>query len=287
MRDIAICIPGYNRPNYLEWTLRRARKDFPEAELVVSDDGSPQDMSGVRDMALCRWIQQSENIGPFPNFRAAMLGGARKYCLYLANDDYLLPEQVAAGIEYLEHHPGVVCYYAPCQLYDEIEQKIAWDAFYPAEDKTYHKAEDLWNFVIHKHVWPEHAIWRREGLEDILQPRVRAYWAFLDLANAFAKGPVHFAKKPYYRNLTQHPIGTRVKLGDRQCLTLFDEYRSGLEVLAYRLFKDRLTPELKVNLNAMIQYFINLRIDVARTLLERQAEQREADSYGERLAICA
>ena len=192
-----------------------------------------------------------------------------------------------AGIEFLEAHPNVVCYFAPCQLYDEVAQKVAWNAFYVAEDKTYEDPAELWNFIIHSHVWPEHAIWRREALERILQPRIRAYWAFVDLAHAFEHGPVHFASEPYYRNITHHPMGFRSKLGDRQCLTDFDEYRSGLENLAYDLFKDRLNPELKVKLNQMINAFIAARIGVAHNLLKLQGRNEEASSYEKRLAICA
>jgi hypothetical protein len=116
---------------------------------------------------------------------------------------------------------------------------------------------------------------------------MRAYWAFIDLAHAFAKGPVHFAREPYYRNITNHPIGHRTKLGDRQCLTDFDEYRSGLEILAYELFKNHLNVDLKGKLNQMINAFIAARIDVAKRLLVAQGQHAEAETYEKRLAICA
>ena len=200
---------------------------------------------------------------------------------------YSQSEGTLPGCDYLEVHPDVICYYAPCQLYDEVAQAVNWNAFYVAKDETFEKPDALWNFLIQSHVWPEHAIWRREGLEAILQPRLRAYWAFIDLAHAFAQGPVHFASEPFYRNITNHPIGHRVKLGDRQCLTDFDEYRGGLEILAYELFKGHLTPELKAKLNAMINHFIAMRIGVAHKLLTMQGEASEAESYQKRLAICA
>jgi hypothetical protein len=82
-------------------------------------------------------------------------------------------------------------------------------------------------------------------------------------------------------------VGHRVKLGDRQCLTDFDEYRGGLEILAYELFKNHLTPELKQKLNAMINHFIAMRIGVAHKLLTLQGQAEEAASYEKRLAICA
>ena len=285
---LSICVPTWNRFPFLRWTLAKTLADFPDAEIVVSDNCSTDDTRTTQTMSgRIKYVCQDQNIGAFPNLRAALLEGTQKYVCYLGDDDYLLPDRVQAGIDFLEEHAGVVCYFAPCQLWDEVAQQVNWNAFYVAEDKTFHDPIMLWNFIIQSHVWPEHAIWRREGLEDILKPRVRAYWAFIDLAHAFAKGPVHFASQPYYRNITNHPVGWRSKLGDEQCLTDFDEYRSSLEILAYELFKDKLTPDLKKTLNTMIQHFINMRIGVAHRLLTAQGKLAEAECYEKRLAICA
>lgn len=285
--DLSICIPTYNRFKFLQWTLERTRRDFPDAEIVVSDNASSDDTRTVQLDPQVRYVCQEANIGPFANFRAALLAGTSKYVCYLADDDYLLPRPVQSGILYLEEHPGVVCYYAPCQLYDECARAVNWNAFYVGEDQTYRTPDALWNFLIRQHVWPEHAIWRREGLESIIKPRLRAYWAFIDLAHAFTQGPVYFASEPFYRNITNHPMGHRTKLGDRQCLTDFDEYRGGLEILAYELFKNHLNPELKGKLNAMIHHFIAMRIGVAHKLLSLQGQAEEAASYEKRLRICA
>jgi glycosyltransferase involved in cell wall biosynthesis len=259
MKELSICIPTYERPAFLKWTLEKAMTDFPEAKFIVSDDGKT-DLKGFPG----RYIRQSPRLGPFPNMRTALLSAHTKYCVFLGDDDYLLKDEVQKGIDFLEAHPEVLIYYAPCQLYDEVAQAPAWDAFYVAEDQTFTRADDLWNFVMHKHVWPEHAIYRRDRLEEILQPRCPAYWCFVDLANAAIRGPVHFAKTPYYRNITNHPVGGRVKLGDQQCLTEFDSYRAGLEMLAYFLFQGpNLTKELKINLQDMIRQFIWSRHEVA------------------------
>jgi glycosyltransferase involved in cell wall biosynthesis len=259
--------------------------DFPEAKIIVSDNGKSQiDFSeGIR------YIRQPQNIGAFPNMRAALLAASTKYCVFLGDDDYLLPAEVQKGIDFLEAHPEVLVYYAPCQLYDEVNQKANWEAFYMAEDETFTRADTLWNFVMHKHVWPEHAIYRRAGLADILQPRTQAYWCFTDLANAALRGPVHFAKTPYYRNITQHPIGGRVKLGDQQCLTDFDSYRWGLEVLACDLFRTALAsneiPTLKADLNNMIRQFIWSRYEVASRIHAANGRQVEADLLRKRMEL--
>jgi glycosyltransferase involved in cell wall biosynthesis len=217
-----------------------------------------------------RYLRQQQNVGAFPNMRAALLAASTKYCVFLGDDDYLLPEQVQKGIDFLDTHPDVHAYFAPCQLYNEITQKADWEAFYVAEDTTFTTADALWNFVMHKHVWPEHAIYRRAGLQEVLTPRTTAYWCFTDLANLAIRSPVHFAKMPYYRNLTGHPVGNRVKLGDMQCLTDFDSYRWGLECLAHDIFAQPLNTgkteevaQLKSMLANMIRQFIWTRYEVA------------------------
>lgn len=283
MSLLSICIPTYNRAPFLQWTLERTLKDFPDAKVIVSDDCSTDGTGTLRFPG--RFIRQGRNIGAFPNHRAVLLAASTKYCVYLGDDDYLLPEKVAEGIAFLEAHPEVSTYFAPCQLYDEVNQQVAFEAFYLADDQTFTRPDLLWNFVMHKHVWPEHAIYRREGLEDILQPRGKPYWCFLDLPNALRKGAVHFAKTPYYRNITNHPRGPRQKLGDQQCLTDFGDYQAGLEIMAFDLFNGHLTKELRQMVVGNIRQFIWSRLEVANRILLAQNRVTEAALLQKRMAI--
>ena len=288
MKDLTICVPTYNRDAFLAWTLEKTRKDFgAEQKIIVSDNGK----SAVRPAGV-RYLRQPTNVGAFPNMRTALLAASTKYCMLLGDDDYLLPDEVQKGIDFLETHPEVLVYFAPCQLFDEIQQKANWDAFYVAEDETFTHADKLWNFIIHKHVWPEHAIYRRARLDEILQPRVPAYWCFVDLAHAALRGPIHFAKTPFYRNLTGHPVGGRVKLGDQQCVTDFDFYRWGLEYLAHDIFAQALNQpdqeavkKFKVDLNNMIRQFIWNRYEVATRILTAHGRIAEAELLRKRMTM--
>jgi glycosyltransferase involved in cell wall biosynthesis len=288
MKDLSICIPTFNRYEFLLWTLGKTKADFPLAKIIMSDNAST-DATASADWEGVRYLRQPRNVGAFANMRTALLAASTKYCMFLADDDYLLPDEVQKGIDFMETHPEVLVYYAPCQLYDEVQQQANWEAFYPAEDKTYTRSDDLWNFVMHKHVWPEHAIYRRKGLDEILTPRSQAYWCFTDLANAALRGPVHFAKTPFYRNLTGHPVGGRAKLGDMQCLTEFDAYRWGLEVLAADLFRVPLAsgqePNLKAMLNDMIRKFLWSRYEVASRIHKANGRMAESDLLQKRMEI--
>lgn len=287
-KDLTICIPTFNRDPFLAWTLERTKQDFGDTKVIVSDNGK----TGLALPMNVRYIRQARNIGAFPNMRAALLAASTKYCVFLGDDDYLLPEQVQEGIDFLEANPNVGIYYAPCQLYDEVSQKVNWEAFYPAANETFSTADGLWNFIIGKHVWPEHAIYRRQGLQDILQPRTAAYWCFTDLAHAACRFPIHFAKTPFYRNITNHPVGGRAKLGDQQCLTDFDNYRWGLEYLAHDLFsqafalqKPEEVAKLKAELNNMIRQFIWGRYEVASRIHTANGRLGDADLLKKRMVM--
>lgn len=297
MNKLSICIPTYNRYPFLKWTLNKTGKDFPKSTIIISNNASTDDTrTCIRQLwgSRTEFIEQETNIGAFPNMCAVLLAAQTKYCVYLGDDDYLLPDEVQKGIDFLDEHLEIDYYCAPCQLWNEVEQKSVFDAFFVTEDKTFypmrngrHSDRDaLWNFIIANHVFPEHIIYRRCSLEKILSDRMtRSYWAFTDLANAFNEGPVHFASKPFYRNIVQHPVGTRQKLGDVQCLTHFDEYRAGLEVMAYDLFRGYLTPKIKINIQNMICKFITMRISVAEKLLYHQNINVEADNYHKRVVM--
>lgn len=292
---LSICIPTYKRLEFLEWTLERTNRDFPDARIIVSNNNHGDHVNDwfVEWCARgAQYIGQPENIGPFPNLAAVLLAADTKYCCYLGDDDYLLPDEVQKGIDFLEANPDVVAYYAPCQLWDEVNQKSVFEAFYnPGGPSTFesspHGKVSLFNFVCARHVWPEHAIYRRSALEKILASRSpNAYWCFTDLANAINAGPVHFHDKPYYRNITAHPVGDRQKLGDQQCLTEFDLYRAGLEVMAFELFVGLEIPnEQYHSISKMIQQFIWLRLEVAARLYGAQGRVTEAMVLHKRCAV--
>jgi glycosyltransferase involved in cell wall biosynthesis len=286
MARLSICIPGYNRPAFLHWTIERLMRDFPKAEIIVSDDCSTEDMMHARNHCVfygVRWIQQSHNIGPFPNMLAAFEAATGDYAIYCANDDYLLPERVHEAIRYLDAHPEIASYTAPCEVWDEINQKTYWNA-YTAPEATFTKADGmrLFNFMIGHHVWPEHMIHRTP---IALKRRGREYWAFADIPDILAAGSLHFSPVPFYRNLLVHPVGMRTQLGNEQALTHFDEYRGGLELMACGLLGDKLPYKARAQVNRMIQSFICTRLLCAQRLYAQAGYEWEAERIRQRLAI--
>ena len=95
MKDLTICVPTYNRDPFLKWTLDKTVADFPLAKIVVSDNGKSQ----LEMPKQARYIRQAQNIGAFLNMRAALLAASTKYCMFLGDDDYLLPDEVQKGVD--------------------------------------------------------------------------------------------------------------------------------------------------------------------------------------------
>lgn len=292
---LSICVPTYQRPKFLRWTLDRLLRDFPTAQIVVSDNDNPNnELTEV--WCLCNdgpvawpvdaidYRQQSSNIGAFPNMFAALSAATGEYAVYCADDDYLLPEEVSRGTTYLDAHPEVAAYCAPCEVFDEINQTSHRNAFKVKEPRTFDRSSphELFNFLIQEHIWPEHMLYRTP---IPLKPRTRAYWAFADLVDILERGSIYFSDTPFYRNLVNHPVGERVQLGNVQCLTYFDEYRAGLEVLAHGLFGAQLPYAARRQIQDMIASFICTRLHTAARMYAGQGNTDEAVMLLQRISI--
>jgi glycosyltransferase involved in cell wall biosynthesis len=97
---ISVCIPHFNRSNYLIGVLESIKtQDYANLEVVISDDCSTDDSSTVIPDYVnslggtCpikfRYIRQQKNLGYDANLRASLAGGTGDYLLILGNDDCL------------------------------------------------------------------------------------------------------------------------------------------------------------------------------------------------------
>ncbi|MCE9584818.1 MAG: glycosyltransferase [Planctomycetes bacterium] len=128
---ISICIPQYNRSEYLCRVLESIRdQDHRDIEIVVSDDRSKDNTAQVIPPLLdeikaktgirTRYIQQEKNLGYDGNVRAALSGASGDYLFLLGNDDALAGPQslsrLAALIAKLNEPDVLFC--NPCDFSD-------------------------------------------------------------------------------------------------------------------------------------------------------------------------
>ncbi len=108
---LSICIPTYNRRDFLETCLRSVVEELerhPDTsiEVVVSDNASTD---GTRELcatfaAQCpriRYHRNEENIGGHRNIDRVVDRARGEYCWYLGDDDALLPGSLKTVLEHL------------------------------------------------------------------------------------------------------------------------------------------------------------------------------------------
>jgi glycosyltransferase involved in cell wall biosynthesis len=277
---LSVCIPSYERPDYLRYTLNQLRRITLPIEVIISDDSAIYRCPELNRNE--RYNHQNLKLGAFPNKHWVLTQAKTKYAVYCADDDYLIEYELRRAIRYMEDHPDCAAYCAPCEIYDEVNHKPYWNAFKVKESSySFSDGIGLFNLLIESHIWPEHIVYRTPVP---LKPPTRAYWAFADLADILSVGSIHFDPEPFYRNLLVHPVGLREQLGNVQCLTFFDEYRAGLEVLAYDLFGEQ-PYKARHQIQEMIGQFICARMDKASQMLWAQGKKEEAIMLRKRIAI--
>ncbi len=119
---VSICIPAYNAQRFIADTLESAlRQDYPNLEIVVSDDGStdrtPEILTAYAGRGV-RVIRQEKNLGMTRNMNAVSRASRGKYVVKLDSDDLLEPGYVSGLAPVLEAHPRVAFAHCACRLID-------------------------------------------------------------------------------------------------------------------------------------------------------------------------
>lgn len=97
---LSICIPTFNRSEFLRTSLERFRKAIEpdmNIELLISDNCSPDNTpevvaAAIHDGLKCTYIRNDKNIGPDGNFLQCFNKAKGKYIWLCGDDDFLLPE---------------------------------------------------------------------------------------------------------------------------------------------------------------------------------------------------
>lgn len=111
-RLVTVGLPTYDRADLLPRALDcLARQDYPNFEVIVSDNASPgPDTEAVVEsyrsrIANLRYVRQERNIGALPNF-FAVLGEARgEYFMWLADDDEISDGYISELAALLDANP--------------------------------------------------------------------------------------------------------------------------------------------------------------------------------------
>ncbi len=108
---ISICIPTYNRIEYLSEAIESVLNQYYQSyEIVVIDDGSNCDMRSVIDSFgsdKIRFFRNEKNLGR-PKTRNRCIEEAKgEYLLWLDDDDRLLPDTLSDYVKIINTYPDV------------------------------------------------------------------------------------------------------------------------------------------------------------------------------------
>ena len=111
MVKVSVCIPTYNRSDYLQYSVNSVFKQtYQDWELIVCDDGStddtPEVVNSYSDSRL-RYIQHPQNIGRSRNMRSGFDAAQGKYFIKFDDDDAIAPEFLAKTVAILESNSEV------------------------------------------------------------------------------------------------------------------------------------------------------------------------------------
>lgn len=111
MPKVSICIPTYNRSQYLIYSVNSVlQQSYPDFELIICDDAStdntPEVVSQWQDSRL-RYLRHPENIKRSRNMRSGFEAATGKYFLKFDDDDGITPEFLAKTVAILDKHPEI------------------------------------------------------------------------------------------------------------------------------------------------------------------------------------
>ena len=241
--DLSICIPTYNRGPFLEFLLKDCHKNLglvkSNIELVICDNASEDNTSEViaywSNILPIRSFRQKTNVGASGNLNTAYSISSGKYCIYLADDDTLLWNQIDVSLTLLKNNPEVKVMHAPWWVGDfpKTENGMQWYSLRDNQIIGRYEFDNAINFILNHHIFPEIFIFDLDHFKAHLplgcDNRISYHYFFL-LFQWLSLSSIIFSKTPFYHSILTHPAGARGQAGTSQAMIAWDEYRGGMEL---------------------------------------------------------
>ncbi len=140
---LTVCIPAYNRANYLPPLLDSIfQQEEQNFEVLICEDGSPERAAistiaaqySLKYPGRIRFVENTRNLGYDGNIRELVKQAQGEYCLYLGNDDLLCAGAITAISDVVHRHPDcgvVVRTYATFDESPNVHKQVF--RYYPQE----------------------------------------------------------------------------------------------------------------------------------------------------------
>ncbi|EKD36572.1 MAG: glycosyl transferase family 2 [uncultured bacterium] len=138
MKKISVAIPAYNQAHFIEQALDSVlAQDYPNLEVVVSDNASTDDTPGVMQRYLSdprvRYFRNPTNLGMVGNFKKTLYEySTGELILHIDGDDYFTdPHYLSEAAEMMERHNLIMVFARYRSLYEKdhtlVEDKVNGD----------------------------------------------------------------------------------------------------------------------------------------------------------------
>ncbi len=245
---LSVCLITYNRARFLDLLFEELFKSRPfdfSFEVVLCDNHSTDDTPQVAAAWQARHpeirtIRQKVNVGPEHNLASAYRLARGEYCVYLADDDRLIPDAVAEVVHYLDAHPNVAVVHSPWELWDDFAKQTMQLLYHIPEERVFSKGEavELFNLVMRNRVFPETCVYRSTAVHRMHTVPFDVNSPYLLLAHILDYGDVAFLPKPFYRQLIRGVVPKpEDHLGVQWTISRRDSYAAGFEYLAQKAFR--------------------------------------------------
>lgn len=122
---VSIVVPAYNVALYIRQTISSALDQDVPVEVIVVDDGSPDDIpaaiqEGGLEPSQYRYFRKANGgVASARNYGCRHVESAARYLLFLDGDDCLKPGGLRRMVSYLDEHPEVGMIHCEAETIDE------------------------------------------------------------------------------------------------------------------------------------------------------------------------
>lgn len=114
---ISVCVPAYNRPDTLSELIKTVLdQEYDDYELIVCEDDSPrsdeirnivEDYIKLAPGKNIRFVKNETNLGYDGNFRKLVDIARGKYCVFMGDDDLMLPGTLGKIASVIHNHENI------------------------------------------------------------------------------------------------------------------------------------------------------------------------------------
>jgi len=137
---VTVCLPTYNSREFLTQAIDSIlEQTFTDFELIISDDCSTDNTpevirSYLQKDSRIKYLQNSKNLGLFPNWNRCLESASGEYITVFAQDDVMLPRNLEQKVKILDKYRNVGLVTSSIIVVDSENNYLNWDWANYAED---------------------------------------------------------------------------------------------------------------------------------------------------------